>query len=381
MSETPPVWITWIIATLAIGGVVCAMVGYSKLVEWWETRHQRPKRQKRENTYTSYQETTPALQTPIASPPEVLPLRSWLHRVNHEPNRCPHLIVNGPTGSGKTTLVLALLSDRPGKILVGTPKNRRDDPWGGLPAIRLRTQDMSFDPIAEMIEAAYREMLRRNADESGRENEWLTVVLDEAPTVYAKCKGLSDKVLDMLRLARSVRIRVILLATETTVRALGLEGNGDARENCVFVQLDEHRNATIYRWGKTPEPINTAGVYQLAGRPIPRARWWQQMATMPALVPRHREMLSSLLDDDLPTFLVTNGVTNGNDGNETVTAYTSTVTADVAVTVTSLEAAKIAHLLATLPPSEVVKKLDGYSPRRYAEFKTKVDQVRAMLEP
>jgi hypothetical protein len=44
------------------------------------------------------------------------------------------------------------------------------------------------------------------------------------------------------------------------------------------------------------------------------------------------------------------------------------------------EIAQIASLLMTLPPSEAAKRLDGYSPRKYGEFRTKVETVKNLIE-
>jgi energy-coupling factor transporter ATP-binding protein EcfA2 len=249
-------------------------------------------------------EAPPPTQDQAAPQNRPLALRQWLDLVNNQPDRNPHLVTTGPSGSGKTTLTLAILQDRPGRVMIVTPKSKKADSWGGLPAIRLRREDMSFEPIAAAIDAVYQEMLRRNAEDTDVDEDWLTLVIDEFPTVADECKGLSAKVLRMIRLARSVRIRLILLATETTVKALGLEGNGDARNNCIVIETAEDRSATIYRWGKTPNPIDTRPVLQVASRPIPLMRWWapqpaSERPATPVQARRNRDYLSSLFADDL----------------------------------------------------------------------------------
>lgn len=61
--------------------------------------------------------------SPRAAPAEPSPAdghpldpRVWLRAVNDEPDRTPHLAVAGPTGSGKSTLVLAILAARAGLV-------------------------------------------------------------------------------------------------------------------------------------------------------------------------------------------------------------------------------------------------------------------------
>lgn len=105
-------------------------------------------------------------------------------------------------------------------------------------------------------------------------------------------------------------------------------------------------------------------------------------------LPRKVSTPKAEVSDDLLDFLLTEveryqpadrELGESNEGNEGVTASGCDVTESIGVTVTAEEAARIASLLATLPPSEVTKRLPGYTPRRYAEFKAKVEKVRRML--
>jgi len=120
-----------------------------------------------------------AQASPQLGVPPLLPVRAWLDRVNNEPDRVPHIAAKGPTGSGKTTLVLAALIERPGKVLICTPKNEYDDLWDGAPAVRLTT-DLTFDAIEAALLAVHQEVKRRNVQGF---DEWLTVVIDDYPWV------------------------------------------------------------------------------------------------------------------------------------------------------------------------------------------------------
>ena len=72
--------------------------------------------------------------------------------------------------------------------------------------------------------------------------------------------------------------------------------------------------------------------------------------------------------------------TLGNDVPETVTTLEAGVPFVTTVTMSTAEVAQIASLLMTLPPSEAIKKLDGYHPRKYAEYRAKVDAVKNLIE-
>lgn len=226
-----------------------------------------------------------------------LELGDWLDLINDQPDKVPHLACTGPSGSGKTTLILAALSRRPGRLVVTTPKNKRDDPWGGITAIRLRKQDMSFVLIAKAILAVHTEMLRRNTADD-ETPEWLTLVIDEYSTVIGKMPDLKETVLDLVTMGRSVRIRVVLLATETNVKAWGWEGRGEARHNVLFVECEEDtRRAVAYRWGKVRRPLDTREVYPLAQAASLVGREWRP--ARPADPTRDAGTLAALLGLDL----------------------------------------------------------------------------------
>ncbi len=199
-----------------------------------------------------------------------LPLPVWLDMVNNQPDRVPHLAAKGPSGSGKTTLIQAALMERPGKILICTPKNARDDPWGGAPAVRL-TAELTFDAIERALQQVHHDVKRRNVEGF---NEWLTVVIDDYPWVAQECPSAAKIVTLIGNMGRSVRVRLILLAQTATVKAWGFEGNGEARTNFVFLDLEEDHQAVLYRWGKAPQAIDTSAVRDLARHAIAVDRWW-----------------------------------------------------------------------------------------------------------
>ena len=214
-----------------------------------------------------------------------LPTEDWLDRLNDQPDRVPHLAVAGPSGSGKTFLVLAALAERPGRHIVCTPKGERQDAWGGIPAHRLlvTTEQLSWAPISTAINAIYREMLRRNAENSEVDGDWITLVIDEFSTVIHKCPDACEQVLDLVTMGRSARIRVVILATETNVKAWGWEGRGEARNNVLFVACEEdtHR-AWVSRWGKAAQEIDTSEVPSMVAVADLRARVWVPALPLPA---------------------------------------------------------------------------------------------------
>lgn len=201
---------------------------------------------------------------------------TWLHAVNDEPDRNPHTAVCGPTGSGKTTLVLAALHQRPGKLVICTPKNAADDAWGGFPAVRLgwsEERGADWRQIDAAIRLVHKEWARRNADGSAP-REWLTLVIDEYVTTLGALPQLRNLVIDLWSMGRSVKIRVVVLGTEVNVKAWGIEGRGDVRGNLLFIECAADRTARMCRWGSPPQEIDVRDVRGLAAGPLDAGRVW-----------------------------------------------------------------------------------------------------------
>jgi energy-coupling factor transporter ATP-binding protein EcfA2 len=215
------------------------------------------------------------------------PLVDWFRAFNEMPDVNPHVAVCGPSGSGKSTLVLAALHQRPGQLVICTPKNVVDDPWGGFPCARLTfdAEGVHWDEINAAVSLVYDEWLRRNADGSAPRTP-LTLVIDEYATVIDKLPtarnratgreipGVKDKVLDLWSMGRSVGIRVVTLGTEVNVKAWGIEGRGDIRGNLLFIETAPDKSAVMYRWGGERQAIETRHIRQLAVGLLDPARLW-----------------------------------------------------------------------------------------------------------
>lgn len=305
----------------------------------------------------------PPATVPPSADPAVLSLAAWMSRVNGEPDRSPHLIIAGPSGSGKTTLALAVLQLRPGRVFVTTMKRQREDPWGGLPVVRLGTSEPVFAPLGEAIREVYAEVLRRNQGDADVSDDWLTLVIDEYPTIAAEHKGVSDVVLRMLRIARSVRVRLILISTETGVKALGLEGNGDARQNCLFVELNEDRAARMFRWGKPPVPIDTHGVGAIAAAPFAPHRAWLPPSTAISVTPEADTAAEKAPEVDTPFSAALRDFT--------VSGRVFTLSEVVTI------AAEIAR--GEKRKTEIVKLMPGYAGRKHAAYAAFYDRIAESL--
>jgi 16S rRNA U516 pseudouridylate synthase RsuA-like enzyme len=67
--------------------------------------------------------------------------------------------------------------------------------------------------------------------------EFWNVVVDEIPAIVAQCEKVPDQLKVLIREARKVRIRLILLTQGAEVKALKMEGEGSIRDSLTFIRL------------------------------------------------------------------------------------------------------------------------------------------------
>lgn len=220
----------------------------------------------------------PSVDIEDAAPPASgalprLTTQQWMSDLNELPDTFPHLFVVGPTGSGKTTFTTALLSTRKGALVVITPKP--DDQWGGLASVTI-DDDASFRSVQQMFSSLNGELKQRLvAVKRGQPcGAPLTIVLDDAPALLSEGGKEAASLLKLVaRLGRSFRVRLVLLSQSDRVKALGLEGEGDALDNFTRVQLAAgHAGATWQARGTTYQ-LDLLHVARLAKNDLSGRSW------------------------------------------------------------------------------------------------------------
>lgn len=270
-------------------------------------------------TYAAAATGRPATGATVALDPTALPPlspREWLSWANDD-ETAPHLGVVGPTRAGKTTLVLAALGRRKGDLVILTPKSEETDLWAGFPAVRLDFAHgaADFNAQADAVRQVHAEMLRRNAESTIGREQVLTLVIDEYTTLVSERPEVRPLVLQLWTLGASAKIRVVVVAPEVSVKAWGIEGRGDVRENLVFLRVAPDRSAQMFRIDAqarplTPRRIDSRPVLQLAAQAQISSRAWPRLSVWsglpglqtPQTAPRAQTQTA---DDELLSYLAT----------------------------------------------------------------------------
>ncbi len=175
-----------------------------------------------------------AHQVKISSPntsmsiPEFADIRKALSK--------PHMLLLGETGSGKSTLVKYLVSHSSAPAIVLDPHAAPDD-WQGMTVIgagrKYKNIGDEVDRLVLLMDARY------EARAEGQKNFVpLLVIIDEFPAIAAALgKSFTDAIMLLVREARKISIKLIILSIGSEVKSLGIEGQGSIRECFAMISL------------------------------------------------------------------------------------------------------------------------------------------------
>ena len=167
---------------------------------------------------------TPAPQLPM---PHLEPLPMLTGR---------HILIAGPTGAGKTHAARYLLQGRKSAYILD-PHNK---PGAWPDHCQVIGGGRNFEAIAETIHNMIALMDNRfkQRDMGGGFFEAVHLVTDEIPAIVSHAPGTADELMQIAREGRKVEIYLMLMSQSVMVKTLGIEGQGDARENFATVRIN-----------------------------------------------------------------------------------------------------------------------------------------------
>ncbi|MCY7275680.1 MAG: hypothetical protein LH702_18560 [Phormidesmis sp. CAN_BIN44] len=162
------------------------------------------------------------------------------NRLNTDYNDFPHLFLLGKTGAGKSYVSDRLVRFLDGYAIVISPKKMPTD-FQGLQVVGL---PYDYRAIHRALVALEKLMVDREAEiqQTGfTDFQPINVILDELPVSSSGCKDLDLDLLKplkaLIRAGRTSKIRLIILAQGSEVKALGIEGEGGLRDSLTYVYL------------------------------------------------------------------------------------------------------------------------------------------------
>lgn len=148
----------------------------------------------------------------------------------------PHMMLLGETNSGKSTLVKFLVSHASAPSLVLDSHAAPDD-WQNMNVIGM---GRNYPAIGDEVDRLVKLMdTRYEARGKGQKQfEPLIVVLDEFPACVANLpKSFTENIMLLVREARKISIKLIVLSQGSEVKSLGIEGQGSIRECFAMIAI------------------------------------------------------------------------------------------------------------------------------------------------
>jgi hypothetical protein len=217
--------------TLSILGFLALIVGYGRLLDWWNIRRGiDPITGEPLHVQTPPKDVSPS--APASTPVRVTSPTPTAPPIEHITPlaiaRSDNILIVGGKGSGKTTLLHALLALRAGDHLVFDPHN-----YPGKWQHQVVGGGGEYEEIRQYLDEASRELKRRQQQlNEGIVTEGqfphLTLVADEWRAIVQELDGAGKEIARLLTQGRKFGIAFLAVSHNDTVASLGVAGDKEA---------------------------------------------------------------------------------------------------------------------------------------------------------
>lgn len=202
------------------------------------------------------------------------------------------IIVYGGSGAGKTALTKQLVAHKfklGRQVIILDPHLGAPDSWEGYPHGKLIGGGLNYEKLRVALVELVTEMHKRF--EKKRPHTPMLIVFDEWRAFVQKVPAAAQMMLELVTAARKVGMGMILISQSRQVKALGIQGEGDLRENFTIV----HAQRDGERRFISVEGENGKATYPHPGPFITRP------AVKPAVIRPSASPKPSAISEDEPT--------------------------------------------------------------------------------
>lgn len=187
---------------------------------------------------TIYEPLVPMDALPLSDTPSIAHSEDLLNIIAGR-----HVLILGATGTGKSTLAQWIAREKSAVVKVYDPDATPQE-WEGLDVVG-RGGDFSAVEDAMQVDLKTLESraIKRGKGGDKAIADELCLICEEFPAIASECPIAADWMGKLARRGRKPKMFLMVLSQSNTVTALGIQGDGQIRENFCIVRLGKFATA------------------------------------------------------------------------------------------------------------------------------------------
>jgi hypothetical protein len=150
------------------------------------------------------------------------------------------IVIYGPTGSGKSSVIKALLLARQDADVLILDPHYQPGSWPGR--VTVAGAGLNWDAIGQALDFVHAEMQARyqtlaTTPAGHAQFKPLILAVDELSALTGHIPDAGKRLFDLAQQGRKVQVWTMLTPHSTEVAQMGAQGRGDARENFAYVEM------------------------------------------------------------------------------------------------------------------------------------------------